>query len=226
LEAQVKRSILVAATLATLFLTGGVAAAPPQNWDGLVQVPSKRLKLVYLQPGADFRTYSSVMLDPTEVAFHKDWRRNYHFSVRDPSGRVSEQDVERAVREGVTQASDIFAKAWQKGGYTMASAPGPDVLRIKTAILNINVSAPDVRASPSRTAADTAGDAVLVVEVRDSMSNALLGRAVDHRIAGDHTIGWRSSVTNRGDFRDLVENWAKISVQGLAELKNTSPAAR
>ena len=219
-----KRSLLVAAALTTLLVTGGFAGPPPQNWDGLVQVPSKRLKLVYLQPGADFRTYRSVMLDPTEVAFHKDWRRNYHFSVRDPSGRVSERDIERAISEGVTQASDIFAKAWQKGGYTLASAPGPDVLRVKTAILNINVSAPDVRASPSRTAADTAGDAVLVLEVRDSVSNALLGRAVDHRIAGDNTIGWRSSATNRGDFRDLVENWAKMSVQGLAELRRSSPA--
>jgi hypothetical protein len=51
----------------------------------------------------------------------------------------------------------------------------------------------------------------------------LLGRAVDQQVAGDNTMGWRSSVSNRGDFRDLVERWAKLSVQGMTELKTLSP---
>lgn len=66
---------LAGAAIASAILLAGVAAAakPPSTWDGLVLVGSKRLDLVYLQPGADFRGYSKVMLDPTEVAFHKNW---------------------------------------------------------------------------------------------------------------------------------------------------------
>jgi len=112
----VKRSALVAAC-AALFSLPALAAAPPTEWDGLVRVPSKKLELVYLQPGADFRGYSKVMLDPTEVAFKKNWRRDYNRGTRDLGGQVSESDVQRAVAEGITAASDIFAKAWQKGGY-------------------------------------------------------------------------------------------------------------
>jgi hypothetical protein len=222
---MMNRWTLRIATTATLLVSStAFAAKPPANWDGLVQVPSKRLDLVYLQPGADFRGYKSVILDPTEVAFHKNWRRDYNATIRDPSGKVSEGDVENAVREGVTAASDIFAKAWQQAGYTVAAAPGPDVLRVRTAVLNITVNAPDMRtASRSRTFTDTAGTAMLVVEARDSMTNALLGRAVDQQVAGDNTMGWRSSVSNRGDFRDLVERWAKLSVQGMTELKTLSP---
>jgi hypothetical protein len=33
----------------------------------------------------------------------------------------------------------------------------------------------------------------------------------------------RNSVTNRADFRRLVDDWAKISVRGLNELKASSP---
>lgn len=222
-----RQLVVIGSTVAALLLSvETLAAPPPQNWDGLVQVPSKRLKYVYLQPGADFSHYRSVMLDPTEVAFHKDWQRDYNRSVRDLSGRVSDRDVETAIREGVAAASDIFAKAWQQGGYSVVTAPGPDVLRVRTAIMNIEVSAPDVRISRSYVATDTAGQAMLVVEVRDSDTNALLGRAVDGKLAGDNTHGWRTSMTNRADFRDLVSHWAKITVQGMTELKRASPAAR
>jgi hypothetical protein len=59
------RSIILPLAAACLLVTAaGVAAAPPTEWDGLVQVPSKRLDHVYLQPGADFRGYTKVMLDP------------------------------------------------------------------------------------------------------------------------------------------------------------------
>ena len=39
------------------------------NWDGLVEVKPKRLDAVFLLPGADFRAYKKVMMDPVEVAF-------------------------------------------------------------------------------------------------------------------------------------------------------------
>jgi hypothetical protein len=34
---------------------------------------------------------------------------------------------------------------------------------------------------------------------------------------------WRTQVSNRGDFRDQVQDWATISVRGLSELKALSP---
>jgi len=195
------------------------------EWDGLQRVASKQFALVYLQPGADFRGYSKVILEPTEVAFHKNWRRDYNSTTRGISGRVSERDVEDAVSKGVATASDLFTDAWRKGGYEIAAAPGPDVLRVKTAILNISVKAPEVRSSSrSYTFTEDAGNATLLVELRDSMTGALLGRVVDQRLAGDNTVGWRTSVSNRADFRELVEAWAKDSVRGMSELKRISSA--
>jgi hypothetical protein len=213
----------IAFAAALVALASPSIAQAPRNWDGLVQVKSKRLNLVYLQPGADFRAYTKVMIDPTEVAFTKDWRRNYN-STTSLSSRISESDVQKAVTEGVAAASDIFQQAWTKSGYQVVSAPGPDVLRVKTGVINISVSAPDVMtAGRSYTFASEAGYATLFVEARDSVTGALLGRAVDQKEIGDSTIGRRSSVSNRGDFRDQVERWADISVRGMAELKALSP---
>lgn len=214
-------------------LAGGVivrsarAEEPPTTWDGLVRVPSKKLKFVYLAPGADFRPYAKVMLDPTEVAFDQKWLRSYNDTAVF-EGRITAYDVRQTVTEGVRRSNDIFEKAFTDGGYPVVTAPGPDVLRVRTAILNIQVSAPDTMIQ-GRTfsTASAAGAADFVVEVRDSESNALLGRAVDQRLAGDNGMLDRNSATNWSDFRELVKVWAQISVNGLHELQTlaATPAA-
>jgi Protein of unknown function (DUF3313) len=221
----VKRLALVMAAVATVSIVAGPAVAkPPTNWDGLAQVKSKRLDLVYLQPGADFRAYSKVILEPTEIAFAKNWQRDYNRSTRNLSSRVSDADIQDAITKGVKAADDIFAKAWTKGGYAVVTQPGPDVLRVKTGVVNITVNAPDQPvAGRSYNFAGEAGYATLFVEARDSQTGALLGRAVDQGIAGDNSAAWRTASSNRSDFRDLAQHWAEVSVRGMSELKALSP---
>jgi hypothetical protein len=222
----VKRfSILALQIVGVLLLVDpAIGAKPPPTWDGLVQVRSKNMDLVYLQPGADFRGYTKVMIDPTEVAFRKNWRRDYNAGNRSLSSRVSERDVENAISAGITASHDIFTKAWADGGYTIVNEPGPDVLRVMTGIVNISVNAPDTQtAARSHSFANEAGEATLFVEAKDSMTGALLGRAVDRRIAGENGVAWRTRVSNRGDFRDLVQDWARTTVRGMTELKALSP---
>jgi hypothetical protein len=217
---------LFTGAIAVLMMAGGAAnaAKPPTTWDGLVQVKSKRLDLVYLQPGADFRAYTKVMIEPTEVSFARNWQRDYNRSTRSLSSRVSDKDVQDTISEAVKAADGIFANAWTKGGYAVVSAPGPDVMRVKTGVVNIWVTAPDQpTAGRSYSFSEQAGHATLFVEARDSMTGALLGRAVDQRVVGDNFTSWRTSVSNRADFRDQVVQWADISVRGLSELKALSP---
>ncbi|MFL6733156.1 MAG: DUF3313 domain-containing protein, partial [Sphingomicrobium sp.] len=92
-----------------------------------------------------------------------------------------------------------------------------------TGVLEVSVDAPDVQVGRTDTYSDIAGDATLVIEARDSLTGSLLGRAIDQDIAGDYTMGPRNRATNRGDFRDLVQQWAKDAVRGMDELKRLSP---
>jgi hypothetical protein len=220
------RNLALAGAAAALI--GGpiaLAAKPPTTWDNLVRVQSKRLPYVYLAPGADFRGYHKVMLDPTEIAFAKDWQRNYNRNATGGlSGRVSDSEMQKTIAAGVKAANDIFRDAFAEAGYPVVTEPGPDVLRVRTGIMDLAVTAPD-RPSVGRNYnfAGEAGFATLVVEVRDSDTGALMGRAVDRKVAGDVSSAWRTSVSNRADFRVLVKNWAKASAKGLGELKARSP---
>jgi hypothetical protein len=63
----------------------------------------------------------------------------------------------------------------------------------------------------------------LFIEARDSLTGALLGRAVDQKIVGDSMALWRTRSSNRADFRDQVQQWADASVRGFSALKSLSP---
>jgi hypothetical protein len=55
------------------------------------------------------------------------------------------------------------------------------------------------------------GEATLVLELRDSITEAVLARAVDRR-AAERVAGMSQSnrVQNRAEIRRLAQNWARI----------------
>jgi hypothetical protein len=206
--------------------TAARAAGPPATWDGLILVESSQLDRVYLLPDTNFKPYTKVMLDPTEVAFRENWIRDYNRTAA-RSGRRLDQNradqIERAVSTGM---GDTFAQAYRRAGYQVVQAPGPDVLRVRTGVINLSITAPDVQAAGrSRTWSRSVGEATLFVEARDSQTGALLGRALDRRSMGDSRLTLRNSVTNRSDFQQLFTIWARASVDEFGKLKATPPAS-
>jgi len=215
-------SLIAAIALAAAAPVG--AAKAPASWDGLTLVKSKRLAHVYLLPNADFRGYTKVMLDPAEVAFRKDWQRDVNSGTRSLSGDVGDRHARKMLDEAQKRFDREFAEAFRKAGYEIVTEPGEDVLRVSLGLLNLDVQAPDTMAAArSRSYSREAGHATLVVQVKDSLSGQLLGRAVDSQWAGDTGPYLRNQTTNIADFEQLFAQWAKRSTQGLAELKALSP---
>lgn len=222
-----------------LFPLGLAAGAPPDatasastDWEGLVQVKSRRFDAVYVLPGADFRGYTKVMLDPTQVAFAPNWMRDINPARMELNRRTSSEDAERIAAEARSGFGDIFAGTFKRAGWEIVTAPGADVLRVSPRVINLFINAPENTTTSLRTRVYTvdAGEATLALEVRDSTTGALLGRAVDRRTAGDRgnfasNVARTSTVSNRGDFEALFDTWARTSVAALDELKAQSPVA-
>lgn len=191
------------------------------SWDGLVEVDAKKFDKVYLLPEADFSGYTKIMLDPTEVAFRRNWQRDHNHS---PS-RVSDEQAREILEAARTGFEQIVREAFEKEGYQVVTQPGADVLRVGAAIANLDVAAPETTSAVrSRTYSREAGSATLVVEVRDSHSGQLLGRTIDEGTAGEFGPYVRTEVTNRADFEQMFKRWATAFAKGLTRLR-TAPAA-
>ncbi|HEX5008708.1 MAG TPA: DUF3313 family protein [Hyphomonadaceae bacterium] len=194
------------------------------DWSGLRTIETKMFDQAQLLPGTDFAAYTRVMIDPTEVAFRKNWQKDWNDKHFDFDERITDDDARRILSAVQTGFQDIFTKAYLDAGYQVVSTPGQDVLRLKTYILNLDIAAPDFQKSNVRTLSKEGGGGVLVLEARDSMSGALLAQAADRRDIGDTALAMRrTKETNRADFEGAFKAWAKISVEGLARLKALPP---
>jgi mannose/fructose/N-acetylgalactosamine-specific phosphotransferase system component IIB len=210
------------ALLAVLGLAGIAHSQTPDSPDGLVKVASSRMELAWLRPGADFRPYTKVIVGTTQVAFQPNWVKDYNLNA--PLGNwISQEQADKIMAAARTNFDDIFRDAFRKAGYEVVAAPGPDVLRVNSAILDLVVNAPLGQSTGQTTWIISAGQAALIVEVRDSTTNALLGRVADRRETQQLGRQIATTATNVYEFRQLFNLWAGICVSALGEVKAASP---
>jgi hypothetical protein len=219
-----RRRLSLAGLFAVALATAAMAASPPPMWDNLVRAPSKKFDAVYILPGADFRNYTKVIIETPEVSFKKNFQRDYNNTTMTLNTRITDKEMQEAMARVRTGFLDVFTQAYTQAGFQTATGPAADTLRVATAVINIDVNAPDqLTAGRSMTFSEQAGSATLVLEVRDSQTGEILGRVADGRVAGDSTAYIRNRGTNRADFRRLFKMWATASANGLTTLKGMSP---
>jgi hypothetical protein len=220
LKTGITSLILAVAPLAT------AQDVPALQWEGMRKADWKTFDEAFVAPGVDFRPYTKVMIDPVDASFRRNWQRDYNRVNVSLDRRISDEQAQEILVEAQDGLGDAFVQAARNAGYQIATAPGPDVLRLKVYLTDLDVHAPDLRTSSRDwTFAEEAGSGRLVMEVRDSASDALLAGGVDRRDIGDMSfLQRRSSVTNRADFSRAFRRWAEFSVDALDGLGAKSPA--
>ncbi len=104
----------------------------------------------------------------------------------------------------------------QKGGYQVTDTAGTDVLLLRPAIINLQVTAPYIQ-SPGTDAnfVSAAGSATLYLELWDSSSSTILARVMDAQ-ADPQTVGRpANSVTNMQAADLVLRNWADDPLRRL-----------
>ena len=213
--------VRIAALLASMLLLTPAPAASAKDLDevmshdGLQKIKVKDIDLAYARPGASLAGYSSIKLEPVEVAFRKDWNPTKTGSLF----KLSTEEREN-IRTGVAKiVFGEFVKELQaKSGYKVVNEAGPDVLRVKVNIVNLYVNAPDTGSiGPSRTFTVSAGEMTLFAELFDSETGQVLARVVDRREARGSAgmMTFSNSVPNAAEAADIASSWARILRNGL-----------
>ncbi len=192
--------------------------APDISYDGLHLDPDSKLALLYVGPNADFSVYNQFMMLDAYVAFKKNWQRNTRVAGR----RVSNKDMERIKAEAADLLHESFKKELDdNGGYTFVDKPGDNVMILRPALIDLEITAPDIPVAGRVTQyVASAGAATLYVELYDSVSGEILARAIDRRNMQDYgTARWANSVTNRADAARMFKRWASLLRQAMDEVR-------
>jgi hypothetical protein len=158
------------------------------------------------------------------VAFKKNWQREQN----DSGLRVSSADMERIKKNLAEEFRKVFTEELTAGGYAITTDSGEDVLIIRPAIIDLDVTAPDpMSAGRSRTFSTSAGGMTLYVELFDGATGEILARAADRAQARDMGfMTWQSSVTNRSEADRMLKKWAGLARAALDRARaSTAPAA-
>jgi hypothetical protein len=219
-------ALLAMAALALVSVpTVSAREAPPETSpEGLVLQKNTRTRVVYLKPGATFTQYNRVAILDVLVEFEEDWQKDYNRSRRGLEGRVSDTDIERMKTGLAAEFRKIFTDELQnEGGYQVVTTAGADVLVLRPALVNVEVSAPDLMsAGINSTVVRSAGQMTLLLELWDSETNTLLARIMDAEADPDTIAKQANRVTNKNAADRILRDWAHELRVRLDEIKGKS----
>jgi hypothetical protein len=127
------------------------------------------------------------------------------FQLDEDTRALFEEEISGAFLDEINR-SDVF---------TVVDHSGPDVLDIHVGLLDVVSRVPPETVGRSRIFIDRVGEATLVLEVRDSVSNTALVRAVDRRAAETSTMTESTPPRNRAEVRRLGRRWGQILRDGI-----------
>jgi len=205
-------TLLVA--LPTLGFAESKNEIPEYTVEGLKLVPNtKNVALLWAEPGADLSQYSRIYLTEPYVAFKKNWQRDQNRG----SIRVNTSDMERIKKNVADLFVETFTEELQKGGYAIANERAEDVLIVKPAIIDLDVTAPDVRTvGRTSTFTTSAGSMTLYIELYDSETDDLLAKALDRKADRDSGfMQWQTGPANRAAAKRIMQPWAEALRKAL-----------
>ena len=204
--------ILLALTMAVLGCACALAATPPTGpvgSDGLAPMQASRLDEFSVRPNTDLTSYRKVVVEPAQVEFKKGWLKDIN-RTRDLSRWLLPQDQQDIADNTAANLHAVIVDAFKARGYEVVTKPGPGVLRVSPRVTDLYVNAPDIAAAaPARLFNIDAGEATLILEVRDSANGTLLARVVDRGTARELStrINPAFAVTNQFWFDALFRQW-------------------
>jgi hypothetical protein len=190
-----------------------------ETHDGLTLVPGRKIAAAYVDSEADFSVYDKVMILDCYVAFKKDWEK----TASNPGSRthISSNDAEKIKAAVAELFREVFTeKLSEDDGYEIVDTAGDDVLLVRPAIIDLDITAPDtMQAGRSRTYTASSGAATIFVELYDSVTGDVLARAADRKAAQNAGgfMTYTNRVTNRADARRALGEWAGLLRDRLDE---------
>jgi len=211
----------IAAVFGSLLIVGGCAtpnptvdtnaAAEDMTYDGLYPVRNSKADAAWMRPDADISRYTKIMLQGVGIEYRPGGEsgRLYHSRSSADYYEISDQQKERFR----TTMREAFLKELQKSAhFTIVNEAGPDVLLIRGGLLDVVSYVPPEPVGRSEIFLGRVGEATLVLEIRDSVSEAIIARAVDRR-AADNTgrhLQKSNRVMNAAEVRRVAATWARL----------------
>lgn len=217
------RSFVFGAVLSALVAVGGCSTstggAPEldskETYDGLVKVKNPAASGAWMRPDFTLAPYTKIMLVGAGIEYRPVKPVNRAAASSATQFPLTPEQKER-LRSIVGEA--FKTELAQSQRFQIVDQPGPDVLTVWGGLVDVISNVPPETAGRGNIYLTSVGQATLVLELRDSESNAVLVRVIDRRAAATTGVAMRStSVTNWSEVQQLARTWARRLREKLDE---------
>ena len=212
---RIPSSFLTSALLASVVVAGCASVPPsidtsaPVTFDGLSPVRNAAADEAWARVGLDLSGYTKIKLESMGIEYRPGGESSRMWAARRGSGPYEITEPARLRLESLLR--EVFLDELGKGErYTIVQESGPDVLVVRGGLLDVVSFVPPETVGRSDVYLRSVGEATLVVELRDSITNAILARSVDRRAAErpGQELQWSNPVNNAAEVRRLARRWA------------------
>ena len=186
------------------------------TFDGLVRIENARFSGAWVDPDVDLEQYNKIIPGGVDFQFRSVQKMSASAARRANEREfwISDSNKQRLV-ETVTE---VFEEELQKSkSFTVTDEPAPDALIIVGGLHDIVSQVPPEDVGRSEVWLRSVGEATLVIELRDSLSNEVIYRAVERRAA--ENVGNRmiraNTATTWAEVRRWARRWAVRLREGL-----------
>ena len=189
--------------------TVDTSAESEMTYDGLYPVEGGTADAAWARPGADISQYSKIMLQGVGIEYRPGGESGRVYNPRNADHFEISDRQKEALEELLRDA--FIEELGRSKHFTLATEAGPDVLLIRGGLYDVVSFVPPEPIGRTDIYLSRVGEATLVFEIRGSVSEAILARAVDRRAAED-AFGFSKSnrVNNRSEVRRLAKTWARL----------------
>jgi hypothetical protein len=221
-------NIKILSALAAVLVASGCTSTPqfsddPEDvtHDGLTKVNRTIMDSVWARQDIDLSGVTKVRFEGLGVEYRN---VNGPYSGRAGAGttqlsanRSTEFQLDAATRELFEEEirGAFMEEIGRSSVFEVTDEAGPDVVDVHIGLLDVVSRVPPETVGRSRIYIDSVGEATLVLEVRDSVSNTVLVRAVDRRAAQGFDMQESTPPRNRAEVRRLGRRWGQIIREGL-----------
>jgi len=189
--------------------------------DGLVRVKKSVVDAAWVKPDFDLTPYTKLMIASAGVSFKKVKPVSSFEARRGASEFPISEEAQQMFKDILKE--EFTAELSKLKRYQIVDKPGPDVLMLVAAVIDVVSNVPnDVDSAQFGRGGvylTSVGEATLVIELRDSESKEVLGRAADRRAAESPFAFEVNKVTAWTEVHRLAQAWASLLRKRLEEIE-------
>ena len=214
----------ILASISVMMLIAGCATQPSvqtgpnaeTTFDGLVRIDHARFAGAWIDPDVDLTQYNKIIPGGAEFEFRSVQKTSASAARRANEREFWISDSNR--KRLVDTVTEVFEEELRKSKhFTVTDEPAPDALIITGGLHDIVSQVPPESVGRSEVWLRSVGEATLVIELRDSLSNEVIYRAVERRAAetaGNQMIR-ANTATTWVEVRRWARRWAVRLREGL-----------